>query len=375
MNETTSPEQQWAQWKEAWEAAAWHFTYMDEDQKDKAVLQGGLVAIFYFIDAAQPRKRRALAEIMLKFHEQYGPHLKWGTFGEPVKAQPYSAGKFMECVGYVTQEDIDNSVEFTWSSGDGFDFVGSYQIGGFSDAGWSENVHQGTSYLRIHLPVVTLEGGRRSRFMDWMVESAALLQPVNGYAGLGFQRSYEGDRYEHLEFEHAGDFKGLDVGSPLGLDEVRDGIKSINWLTFLSNAMLPPLGGKAGLQARMAEVNRLLRVQAENEGKEGAGQNVAFSEQLTLHPYEGGVMVQAGEWPQLGWVDREPYPPAYVAANYLLRPARVSDIGGLHYGSVAGEVRFDKHTSNVWLRRFDGAEPSVLGLEPAASGDRPVTKD
>uniref|UniRef100_C5CNC4 DUF3396 domain-containing protein n=1 Tax=Variovorax paradoxus (strain S110) TaxID=543728 RepID=C5CNC4_VARPS len=347
MSEIT-PEQQWTQWREQWDAAAWHFTYMDEVQPDKPVLQGGLVAVFYFVDAAQAEKRKALAQMLRGFHDRYAQHLTWGTYGPKVEQQPYTREKVMECTEWIEQADMNHAVEFTWASGGGLDFVGEYQINAFSTAFWFEKVHKTIGYLRIHLPVDELNN---LGYPTWLRECAALLQPIHGLAGLGFQQCYEFNNYEALEFAHALDFSGLDVGHPLARRELRHGLKSINWLTFLADSMLVPLGGRSGLKEQTAKINRCLQIQAMR--------NNAPAEQLLLHFYEGGVMVQAGEWPQLGWAAHDPHPLAYVAANLLLRPARVPELGSLHLGSVVGEARFDKHTSNVWLRRFDAASDEL----------------
>ena len=344
MSEIT-PEQQWTQWREQWDAAAWHYTYMDEAQPDKPVLQGGLVAVLYFVDAAQPEKRKALAQMLRGFHDRYAQHLTWGTFGPKVEQQPYTREKVMECAEWIEQADMNHAVEFTWASGGGLDFVGEYQIDAFSIASWKERVHQGVSHLRIHLPVDVLAGTGRQELLLWMHQCVKLMRPLNGYAGLGFQQCYESSEYEHLEIEHALDFIGLDVGAPLNRKRQRHGIKSINWLTLLDDSMLAPLGGRSRLKEQTAKINRCLQIQAMRDN--------APAEQLTLHFHEGGVMVQAGDWPQLGWVEHDAHPLAYVAANLLLRPARVPELGSLHLGSVVGEARFDKHTSNVWLRRFD----------------------
>jgi hypothetical protein len=346
MNKLT-PAQQWENWHGEWVDASWNFTYNDENQTDKPVLQGGLLVLFYFVNSAQLETRKSISEALLRFHQKYRRHLQWGTFGPKVNAQPYSVERFMECVSWITQEDANRAVEFTWASGDGLEFVGSYQINAFSISRWNENVHGGVSYLRIHLPFEALESDGRAHFVSFMAELGVLLHPLHGYAGLGFQQCYEYSQYEHLEFEHAFEFNGLDVGHPLGADACSVGIKSINWLTFLDAAMLLRLGGKAALRDRASRINRALQIQGMRQGKP--------PEQLILHFYDGGVMVQAGEWPRLGWVKSEPYPAAYVAANLLLRPARVPELGSLHMGSVVGEARFDKHTSTVWLRRFDAA--------------------
>lgn len=71
-------EKQWTRWRNEWDEAAWYFTYMDEDDKSKPVLQGGLVAIFYIIGAAEPERRKALADTLVEFEMRYGQRLNWG---------------------------------------------------------------------------------------------------------------------------------------------------------------------------------------------------------------------------------------------------------------------------------------------------------
>jgi len=46
-------------------------------------------------------------------------------------------------------------------------------------------------------------------------------------------------------------------------------------------------------------------------------------------------------------------PAPYVLANHILKPARAPEIMGLHYGSIAGEVRFVPETTKMWQQRFD----------------------
>ena len=63
--------------------------------------------------------------------------------------------------------------------------------------------------------------------------------------------------------------------------------------------------------------------------------------------------MKAGDFPSLGWVERDPSPAPYVLANHILKPARVPQLYGLHYGSVMGEARFTNESSAQWVGRFD----------------------
>ena len=332
-----------------WDEASWHFTYVDEDQQDKFTLQGGLVVVFYLDKSYLPERRQAMAAIMTQFNELYGQHLKWGYTEKPAETR-YSASSFAKSVEYMRTQAIFNSVELTWSSGAGYDFVGSYGFDTLSRQDWYEQVHNSLSYIRFYLPVEILKNNGRAEFEALIYGWAAKLKPLHGYAGLGLQQGCEFSRYENLEFENAELFKGLEVASCFGRKELRDGIKSINWYTFLDDSWLPKLGGQTQLEANLAAAE--------------AG--------LSLKSYPGGVMIKAGEWPALGWVERDPWPSAYVAVNRILKPVRVPELKCLHFGSILGEARFTPALSQVWLKRFDRPEDDIVPLRPLAQPEPTV---
>jgi hypothetical protein len=70
-------------------------------------------------------------------------------------------------------------------------------------------------------------------------------------------------------------------------------------------------------------------------------------------------MIQAGEWPALGWVKETPYPELYLKVNKVLQPIRAPEIDSLGYGSIAGEIRFDANSTARWLSRFDVELPNI----------------
>jgi hypothetical protein len=277
--------------------------------------------------------------------------LRWGSWGDRFREVSYTHGKVEKSLKYLEEEIADNTVEFIWSSSTDSDHTGSYQLSSLSSARWFERVHRDVSYLRFYFPIELLNTSEQRSLIDDLLSIARCLGPLHGYMGLGFQQCYEFHRYENLEYENAIKFNGLDVGNPIGKDELRQGIKSINWLTFVDDSLLDPLGGRAGLMKQAERINHYLKQRATRKQEP--------LQQLSLHDYDSGVMVQAGDLPQLGWVERDPYPLAYVAANLLLRPVRVKEIGSLHLGSIVGEVRFNKTTSNEWLRRFDAASDAM----------------
>lgn len=83
---------------------------------------------------------------------------------------------------------------------------------------------------------------------------------------------------------------------------------------------------------------------------------------INITPYNDGVIIRAGEWPELGWVKDTPYSELYVKVNNALKPIRAPEIDSLNYGSIAGEIRFDKNSTARWLARFDVELPSLATI-------------
>ncbi|RQS21229.1 type VI immunity family protein [Burkholderia sp. Bp8998] len=337
---------------EEWDAAKWHFTYGSEDDPDKVVLQGGLVIVFYLLKSYAQANRSELAGVMRRLEEIMGRRLHWGYWEHPRKRDKYTPERFSAFAEWVRTRPPTHAIEFTWSSGPGYDFVGDWGMRAFSQGSLFEEAWKDLSYFQIYLPVGVLRGDGRATFDALLAELAMRLPVLHGHAGLGFQRSNEGHRYENLELEQAEQFLGFDVGNGLGHDELRGGIKSVSWYTILHRSWLEKLGGREALERAV-----------QNEAANG----------LSLIDYSNGVMVKAGEWPSLGWTERDPQPAAYVAANRLLKPIRVPELRCLHMGSIVGEVRFDEMSSNDWLRRFDApgiwpprpVEPTAIPSTPA----------
>ena len=327
---------------EQWDEAKWHFTYMDEDQLDKPVLQGGLVIVLYLVKSYLQGNRIALASAMQRLNGIMGGQLRWGYWEHPRKKGRYTRERFAECAEWVRTRPVTHAVEFTWSSGPGYAFVGDYGMRAFSQMGLKEEEWKTVSDFQVYLPVEALRGDGRAGFEALVQDLASRLPVLHGYAGLGFQQCNEYHRYENLELELAEQFLGFDVADPGGHPELRDGIKSVNWYTILNQSWLERLGGRDGL-ARAVQ----------DESSKG----------LSLLDYANGVIVKAGEWPSLGWVERDPQPAAYVAANRILGPVRAPMLRCLHTGSILGEVRFDPQSTDRWFRRFDGP-----GIWPPQAG-------
>lgn len=329
---------------EAFEEARHELTIGDEDAPELNVLQPGLVAVF-FLDKSYER-REAISQALAMYCERYGDKLKWGYFSDDMRGRTWDPKMLAMCQKYFVSDP--NAVYFQWSSEIGFEYVGEYNIDAYSHEGWFENVHKSLSHLRFYLPVEELANDGVVRLEEFLLAICNLLKPIHGYFGLGIQQSHDHEDFQAMEYELAQEFNGLEVASPSSHKELRAGFKSINWYTILDQQWIDKLGGAESLRLQLND------------------------ERIQLLPYSRGLIVKAGEWPELGWVKKNPFPELYVKVNRVLKPARVPELGCLHYGSVAGEARFSPRSSNLWLRRFDNAPEVPPTPVDSSSADKVV---
>ncbi|OTQ26579.1 hypothetical protein B6D22_00210, partial [Gilliamella apicola] len=155
----------------------------------------------------------------------------------------------------------------------------------------------------------------------------------------GIRQRYKYYDYQYLEGELARKYLGLDISTDEEDIHFRDGFKSINWLTILNEELFTE------------KLGSLDEVKQKNS-----------DEGVIFHPYDGGVVVQAGEVPEFCDVGRNPYPEHYVNANALLKNARAPWIASFGFTSNNGKIQ-DSQTSKEWQSRFDDVTPTDLPQE------------
>ncbi|WP_236249069.1 type VI immunity family protein [Pseudomonas moraviensis] len=305
------------------DAHRWDFTVVDEDDEEKPVLQVGLVATFYLVDAYLPIRRKHIAEAFELYCKHFGEKLVWGYMGsEKIIKQDFCPQAMNSCLSYIQSDGSADSASFMWSSQQGFEYPGNYMFEAILPVEWFERIHSALSTIRFYLPIDELKGDGRERFHDLMRGMCNILRPLHGTAGLGIQNSYEIQNYQHVEYELMEDYRGIDLTLLIANDTWRTGYTNLNWYTFIAHHWVSKLGTTADLLEQLNDVR------------------------IGVLPYEWGTIFRAGDWPALGKASVDPRPELYVMVNEVLKPLRVSNIGSLHYGSIAGEVRLNERTSN-----------------------------
>ena len=296
------------------------------DAEGRVVVQISLLCTFYFDGADSPKVREAVASCFEEYIAVCGTHLRWVKHPKNLRMYKADDPKVPSPRDWLRQLAEGEEWEFMYHGGRDADEASSFQVSALG----SPDAEGDLSYFQASLPVNWYAKNAGS-FTDLSLKFCELLTPVSGYGGLGIVQSPNGileAEYEPQVYALAQRFPGLEVDYPFShVLHLREGIKGVNWLTFLGGGWLAELGGLEHL-------------------REQAG------EDFTFYEVGGGVLIRAGQRPQMGDRERGSVPRHYARLSNILRPVRVAELGSLHH---AGPDRFDDESTAQWLARFDEA--------------------
>jgi hypothetical protein len=296
------------------------------DEEGRIVVQMTLLCTLYFEGAGSPEVRERVAACFDEYESVCGEHLRWIKHPKSLRLFPVGTSKVPSPREWLQKLGEGSGWELMFHGGEDPDEASSFKVRALG----SPDAEGDLSYFQASLPVnwyAKNSGG----FPTLVSKFCELLRPLSGYGGIGIVQS--ANRILESEFEPqvytlAERFPGLEVDYPNShILYLRDGIKGVNWLTFLGGEWLAKLGGLPAL-------------------KKQAG------EDFTYYETGGGVLIQAGERPQMGDSERDSVPSSYVRLAAALRPIRVKQIGSFHH---FGPGRYDDESTARWLARFDPA--------------------
>jgi hypothetical protein len=334
---------------EAIEALLPDFQYVDADQ-EHIVLTVGFSATFYFWNGHTNATRAALLRCFAAFENAFGTHLLWRRDADKGKWVKLPEAKPFLLEEYIRTLDEDDRIECYLTSDEDHRGAGEYVISCLTARGWMEN---DCSCFQFRLPRgIAIEQTRQ--VVDLVTFCCQQLSPFHANAGLGAVSTYQETLWDAEKLDLSTRYVGLYIDSFV-IDKMKAprGLKGINWLTFIGNSLAECLGGSAPF--------------------------VSYCRKFGIEPevIDSGFLIQAGEYPQLGPIGL-PLPDKYVRVNAALRPLRNGNFGSMGAGSIDGESRFDRCTSDLWQRRFDfpGTWPpkTFIGLPREPLGAAPVKK-
>lgn len=319
------------------------FQYVEED---RIVLTVGIRATFYFWDGHTANKRNALVECVEAYEQDYGSKLSWAFDAERHKVIPFT--KMRPLSELVQSMDEDDRVEWYVSSGDD-DAVGDYRISALTERGWQNGE---MSVVSFTLPVDhAYVEEKRATLVKLTDLFAKKLSPFHGHVGLAAISTYEQYQYQSDEIDVATRYRGLFIEYPaIDVSHAHKGLKSVDWITFIGKSFAERVGGLTALV------------------------NFLRNHSVDLKETPTGIFIMAGPTPNIGKIE-DGLPQRMAHVNALLRPFRDGTSRSMGFGSINGELRFNRCTSDLWIRRLDYPEvwppASFIGLPRVPVGRVP----
>jgi Protein of unknown function (DUF3396) len=275
--------------------------------------------VFYFDGWTDTLKLNAdgLMAFYTQAMEMIGPDMRWVLINGEGKFRKINKKMFEMLPFWISPEGPDQGSY-------GVNMQGGVEKNGRVDKSFVFHRSAG-SFIRLTLPVeYMLED--LARFAKLGCDLGQRLRFTTGSAG--FSVNLTPGQWQWLEGEHiymlSRRFSGLDLGVPASWSKYAiQGLKTVNWLTFLSDGIAQGIGGQANIKTKLSD-----------------------SSQLTELDY--GVMIQAGLTPLLGDVNLQEDMRAYSDVARLLKPISLpGDTVPSGFWVNGGEVN-----THRWLNRF-----------------------
>ncbi|MBI6853524.1 DUF3396 domain-containing protein [Pseudomonas cichorii] len=290
------------------------------------VVRLGLVFTVYFKKGYTSETKEKLLECFRRFYDEHQKKLKYMVYRRHKKL---TASSFEKAQQAILASSGNDSFSLFLGSASNDKEAGEYSLSALN----SFEVHGDKlrSYVKLVMPwSILLESDGLSRFQEWATYLCDQVNAEHGYGGLSSILPYDYHSYIPTEYQLAQQYSGLEVDSMPHASsiELLDSIKGVNWFTVLGADFVNRLGGEAVLRQAFS----------------GRGD-------IEILTYSNGIIIKAGEYPQLGRLEDGP-PLPYVAVNKIIKQIRIQQPDQLHPYSPYGNA-FEKESTARWYARFD----------------------
>jgi len=291
-------------------------------QNGKTLLSIGFHITFYFGDGNIIENRQAVIKLFNEYVDLCGDQLKWQTHPVTFNWQKITKEHSPE---YWVLENPEETVvwQLCFHGGRTFDECSPYRI----EAVGYPDPDRELSYFSVGFPATWFSDPDKEDPVALVTRWANILKPWHGSAGFSIVSSLDTKQESRMSphaFALARRFPGLEFNDPTSHSlYLQDGIKSVNWLTCIKGNFVDKLGGIESLK-----------------------QEFEHNVDIFIHPYDGGIIIQAGQHPEIGDVNFQLAPEHYRDVNKVLKPIRVSSQHKPFLG-------FTEESTQEWLARFD----------------------
>ena len=314
-----------------------------------------ILGCVYFENAYDVTVREAVAQCFDEYCAAAGDRLTF-LWHNGKAAQAFKKAKPMRELANKLGEN--DRFDFDYMSGERANDAGFWEFHVFGMRGWEEKMGtRGVDTLYFSLPVVAVQEDPDT-FASLFFRCAQRLNALHGRAGFAVNLSpTEQTENESTEYWISQIMPGLDVGYPAANAErdLRDKIKTVDWLTAINKDMLDKVGGVRALRSELPP------------------------DWFSIGDYGAGVLIRAGVLPESGLSgseDKPPAPPAaYIVLDNALREIRARRFDSLQRGTVNGDapVYNTKESTVAWLCRFEVDDDKLLAAKAALLETPPLT--
>ncbi len=290
-------------------------------------------AHFLYFAGHSPEKREALIECIEAYNQHYAEHFTWGSYvNENGDGRYYDIAELPSIQAAVAKHPHpDDQIEWRCASGER-DEAPEYMIYAFTNRGW-EGRNQECSTLTFRVPNKLIFDIEQKKILmsliQMCIDKLGVYHAVAGFqSALPYKPIGVGD-YSLAQGER---FWGIYQGASIReSNHVTNGIKSIDWLTYLSNTLVQ----------RISEVKTFPK----------------YCEFFNLKPQQQqeGFLFQLEEFPQLLPSD-QPVLESYYNLNKALRPLRNGAYWSISYDVGNHYKVLDVEASRKWIRRLDAPD-------------------
>ncbi len=309
------------------------------------VVKLGLIVTLYFKEGYTQASKQQVVSCFERFYSEFDTQLKTYLHSGSKGYKKLSKDSFTKPREKVLKSEPNEIYEWQLSSAATVKDVDTHSLSFLN----SPEIHgdKQQSYIKLILPWTWLtEPDGVERYRLWLTYLCNQVGAEHGYGGLSCILPYDFDSDMPIEYQLAQQYIGLEVDTMAYSyrRELLDNIKGVNWFTVLGERYVERLGGEEAIRHVLA----------------------ASGDAIALTRYERGLIIQAGDYPELGEVEEGP-PPAYVAVNRVVKPLRIPNPDQLHTYSPYGDC-FEQEDTEHWYARFDEFASTPAGEPCPLSG-------
>ena len=327
--------------------------YINYDYGDhgETVLSVHFQSCFYFWNGHTPEIRQAILNCYTKYIELWGSHIKWGF--DPLKDWKQKKISNLPSLQDVITKRADPDDIIEWYVADGsfeddeIEYANKYVFSLLTNRAWQIQ-HGNILYFRLPRDLFFNQSTQEEilRFNQYCIQQ---LRPWYMVSGMQAATPFSDQGVKIDLVSQARDFKGIYIEDSWDTMRMPYGIRSFDWLTFVSNDLSEKIGGVLKLQDTLRKAK------------------------LRFQTIANGVLIQASDYPEL-IPNGTPDPESYLKLNHILRPLRDGNYGSMGDATYLGDndrsQSFDIPLTDLWMRRFDH-ERVWNDLESTAKSRKP----